>query len=77
MDHLRPVGLRLGRDLDLLLGVVVAEGDVGRPEMVVMVEEDANLRPVGLLLGRDLDLLLGPVVAEGGADRPEMVVVVK
>ena len=38
-DNLRPVGLRLGRDLDLLLGMVVAEGDADRPEIVVMVED--------------------------------------
>ena len=39
---LRPAGLLLGRDLDLLLEVVVAEGDADRPQMVVMVEEDAD-----------------------------------
>ena len=33
-----PAGLLLGRDLDLLLDVVVAEEDSDRPEMVVMVE---------------------------------------
>ena len=30
-DNLRPADLLLGRDLDLLLGVVVAEGDADRP----------------------------------------------
>ena len=73
---LRPAGLLLGRGLNLLLGLVVAEGDADRPEMAVMVEEDADLRPAGLLLGREQDLLLGAVVAEGDANRPEMVVVV-
>ena len=46
-------------------------------EMVVVVEDNADLWPAGLLLGRDLDLLLDVVVAEGDADRPEMVVVVE
>ena len=55
----------------------MAKGDVDRPEMVVVVEEDADLRPAGLLLSRDLDLLLGTVATKGGADRPEMVVVVE
>ena len=57
--------------------MIVAKGDVDRPEMVVVVEEDADLRPAGLLLSRDLDLLLGTVATKGGADRPEMVVVVE
>ena len=33
-----PSGLLLGRDPDLLLEVVVAEGDADRPEMVAVVE---------------------------------------
>ena len=57
--------------------MVVAEGDAGWPEMVVVVEEDADLRPAGLLLVRDLDLLLRTVVAKGDANRPEIVVVVE
>ena len=40
-DH-RPSGLLLGRNLDLLLGLVVAEGDADRPQMVVVAEEDAD-----------------------------------
>ena len=35
---LRQAGLLLGRDLDLLLGTVVAKGGADRPEMVVVVE---------------------------------------
>ena len=59
---LRLAGPLLCRDLDLLLGVVVAEGDADRPEMVVVVEENADLRPSGihlLTLGLFSSLTLG------------------
>ena len=63
-DNLRPAGLLLGRDLDLLIGLVVAEGDANRPEVVAMVEEDAS-RPEMV------------VVVEGDGDRLQVVVVVE
>ena len=52
-DNLRPAGLLLGRDLDLLPGLVVAERDADRPDMVASVREEAD-RPemIRIISGR-------------------------
>ena len=71
-NNLRPAGLLIGRDLDLFLELVMAEGDADRPELVVMVEEDAGWPEMVVVVEGDSVWSQMVVGVEEDAPRPPL-----
>ena len=71
-DNLQLAGLLLDRDLDVLIGLVVAEEDANRLEVVAMVEEDASRPEMVVVVEGDCDPLQMVVVVEEGAPRSSL-----